>query len=248
MEYLSELLKCVGAIVKLDQNTMLSLKDKFARMCVNLDITKPLPGSLIVSRVERCLRVPIIYEGLHEACSLCGGNFHQLETCPKLPITEKVEVFVEKFDASSVSKAQTPATSSHDPPLANESWVTVSPKKRVKAMIQARLKCNSLLDPKLDGDSNRNNEPSQLVIPENHNPAPLGPNDIILANALIMQHMEKQVVEGDPLDALNLGVKEEVNVDMYLNLQNTEDVEMSTDSAKRKRKEDREEATSRGPK
>jgi len=179
---------------------------------------------------------------------LCGGNFHQLETCPKLPITEKVEVFVEKFDASSVSKAQTPATSSHDPPLANESWVTVSPKKRVKAMIQARLKCNSLLDPKLDGDSNRNNEPSQLVIPENHNPAPLGPNDIILANALIMQHMEKQVVEGDPLDALNLGVKEEVNVDMYLNLQNTEDVEMSTDSAKRKRKEDREEATSRGPK
>jgi len=50
------------------------------------------------------------------------------------------------------------------------------------------------------------------------------------------------------LDALNLGGDEALNVDMFLNLQNIEDVEMSTDSSKRKRSEEGEEASSQGPK
>ena len=75
----------MGTIVKIEHNTLLRLKGKFARVCVNLDITKPLTGSLTVSRVEACLRVPIIYEGFHEVCPLCGGDSHQLETCLKLP-------------------------------------------------------------------------------------------------------------------------------------------------------------------
>jgi len=51
------------------------------------------------------------------------------------------------------------------------------------------------------------------------------------------------------LDALKLGGEEEPNMDMYLNLQNIKDVEMSTDSSKRKRNEEGEEATStsKGP-
>jgi len=48
----------------------------------------------------------------------------------------------------------------------------------------------------------------------------------------------------DPLDGLNMAGEEEPNVDMFLNLQNIDDVEMSTDSSKRKRKEEGEEATS----
>jgi len=41
-----------------------------------------------------------------------------------------------------------------------------------------------------------------------------------------------------------LGVEDEANVDMYLNLHNIEDVEMSMDLSKRKRSEEGEEATS----
>jgi len=52
------------------------------------------------------------------------------------------------------------------------------------------------------------------------------------------------MIDGDPLDGLNLGGVDEPNVDVFLNLQNIEDVEMSTDSSKRKRKEEREEAIS----
>ena len=85
MDYLAEILKHVGHVTKLDRNTLLRLEGKFARICINLDITKPLPGSLTVSRMGSSLRVPIIYGGLHEVCLLCGDESHQLESCPKLP-------------------------------------------------------------------------------------------------------------------------------------------------------------------
>jgi len=139
MEYLFNLLKHVGNVIKLDHNTLLMLKSKFAPIYFNMDITKPLPGSLTVSCMESCLRVPIIYEGPHEVCPLCGGESHQLESCPKLPTTKKIEVFVEKFDASGIAKAQAPGSSSSHL-TSNENWVTVSPKKKVKAMIHGTSK------------------------------------------------------------------------------------------------------------
>ena len=51
-DYLAELLKCVGPIVRIDQNTLLRLKGKFARVCVNIEVSKALSGSTTVSRLE----------------------------------------------------------------------------------------------------------------------------------------------------------------------------------------------------
>ena len=96
LDYLTEVLKHVGQVIRLDNNSLLRLKGKFACICVNLDIIKPLPGSLIVSDMGSCLRVTIIYEGLHEVCPLCEGESHQLESCPKLPEPKKIEVFCGK--------------------------------------------------------------------------------------------------------------------------------------------------------
>jgi len=92
-----------GSVVCIDQNTLLRLKGKFARVCVNIDVTKPLPRSITVSRAEGCLRVPVIYEGLHEVCPLCGGESHQLQSYPKFSLSQKVEVLVEKFDDTGVT-------------------------------------------------------------------------------------------------------------------------------------------------
>jgi len=50
--YLAELLKSVGPIVRIDQNTLLRLKGKFARVCVNIEVSKALSGSTTVSRLE----------------------------------------------------------------------------------------------------------------------------------------------------------------------------------------------------
>jgi len=87
------------------------------------------------------------------------------------------------------------------------------------------------------------------IVPQNTyvqppNPAPMGPNGILLANPLVMHHNDVQMFVADPLNGLNLAGKEDPKVDMFLNLQNVEDVEMSTDSSKRKRKVEGEEGTS----
>ena len=55
-----------------------------------------------------------------------------------------------------------------------------------------------------------------------------------------------QPAKDDPLDAIDAGM-EDANLDEFLNLQNFEDVDMSSDSSKRKRLEEGEEASSHGP-
>ena len=78
-ETLTQLLKHVGKVVRVDHLTLLSQKGKFARVCLNIDISKPLPGTLTIPTRNRDLVIPLIYEGLHEVCALCGSNFHSLE-------------------------------------------------------------------------------------------------------------------------------------------------------------------------
>jgi len=243
--YLTDLLKGIGPVVRIDQNTLLRLKGKFARVCVNIDITKPLPGSITVSRLTGCLRVPLIYEGLHEVCPLCGGESHILQSCPKLSLSQKVEVLVEKFDATGVTTAQ--GGSNLNPPSAsNETWVTVSQKKRVKTMLPPKPKGTSNLKPPkvpIPGDSLH---PSKSSFIPTHNPAPLGPDDIILANPMAFKLVNDPVDEGDPLDAHN-DVMDDNDVEAFFNLHAIDDVDMSSDSSKRKRLDDGEEASSHGP-
>ena len=138
MGILSDLLQAVGVIVHVDQNTLLHLKGKFASICVNVDITRPLPGSITIARDGFSSRVPLIYEGLHQVCPLCEGEgeLHQLESCPKLPVSKKIEVLVERFDAQGVSfanKSRSQSSSTSSPsskPI--DTWVTVTPKKRMR--------------------------------------------------------------------------------------------------------------------
>uniref|UniRef100_A0A7C9DPI7 Uncharacterized protein n=1 Tax=Opuntia streptacantha TaxID=393608 RepID=A0A7C9DPI7_OPUST len=128
--------------------------------------------------------------------------------------------------------------------LAEESWVTVSPKKRVKTMIRAKPRRNSMLNPETAAHDSPNTASPRLA--RVLDPAPMGPDGILLANPVVMQG-EPSLAMADPLDALNAGGEADHNIDMYLNLQNLEDVEMSTDSSKRKRSEEGEEASSQGP-
>jgi len=93
------LLSTVGQVVRIDHNTLFRLKGKFARVCVQIDVTQPLPSSLTVSMGDHSMHVSLIYEGLHEVCPLCGNDSHLLDSCPKLPLNKKIEVIVEKFDA-----------------------------------------------------------------------------------------------------------------------------------------------------
>jgi len=61
---------------------------------------------------------------------LWGGDSHQLEACPNLPVLEKVKVLVERFHALGVSLANKYVSSSlagTSKPI--DTWVIVTPKE-----------------------------------------------------------------------------------------------------------------------
>jgi len=116
-----------------------------------------------------------------------GGKSCLLEACPKLPISKKVEVVVEKFKCSTNINAPSMPAAPQNPPFSNESWVTVSPKKQVKAMIIAKHRRNSMLNPKRDGTGVTITASEPPGLTRALDPAPLGPDGIMLANAMEMQ-------------------------------------------------------------
>jgi len=131
-DFLKQLLHDVGHYLKVDDITLNRSKGKFARVCLNIDITKPLRGSLFIPipNQSRPLEVPISYEGLHEVCALCGSDAHDLEACPDTP-KGPLEVIVEKFGATKIH-TENELNHTSPPPVIppNEKWITVVPKKR----------------------------------------------------------------------------------------------------------------------
>ena len=183
-------------------------------------------------------------------CPLCGGDSHQLESCPKLPVSSKIEVLVERFDAQGVFYAN----KSHSGSAANPSspnqpidtWVKVTPKKRMRAVRNPNmLKTWSLnaIPPSVLGAG-------AASTPANPNLGPpladFIPEGVILANPRVAgRSYLDPVVNHDPLDAfLGPVLDEEENVDLFLNLHKIEDIDMSTDSSQCKRCEDGEKVSS----
>ncbi|XP_019184589.1 PREDICTED: uncharacterized protein LOC109179535 isoform X2 [Ipomoea nil] len=70
----------VGRPVKVDYTTSLISKGKFARVCIEVDISKPLLAKYTLSDTVW----PIVYEGLHLICFGCGLYGHRLEHCGKI--------------------------------------------------------------------------------------------------------------------------------------------------------------------
>ena len=52
---LISLLRTVGQVFRIDHNTLFRLKGKFARVCVQIDVTQPLPGSLTMSMANHSM-------------------------------------------------------------------------------------------------------------------------------------------------------------------------------------------------
>lgn len=72
----------LGITYKVDPITESQARDHFARICVEIDITKPLKSSLDVD--DRSIRVE--YENLGLICFKCGRVGHSKDIC-----TEGVE-------------------------------------------------------------------------------------------------------------------------------------------------------------
>ncbi|KAF7827642.1 reverse transcriptase [Senna tora] len=77
-KFLYTLGNLIGKVLRVDANTTHQIRGKFARLCVELDLSKPLLSQYYVhGRVRN-----IEYEGLHLICFECGVYSHDLEHCP----------------------------------------------------------------------------------------------------------------------------------------------------------------------
>ncbi|GAU26384.1 hypothetical protein TSUD_221110 [Trifolium subterraneum] len=74
---LCALASMVGNPVKVDLHTLRVARGKFARMCVEVDLTKPVIGRVGINGDWYHVQ----YEGLHIICSQCGCYGHLLKDC-----------------------------------------------------------------------------------------------------------------------------------------------------------------------
>ncbi|KAI9089145.1 hypothetical protein K1719_029424 [Acacia pycnantha] len=76
-KFLLNLGNAIGKAIRLDIHTAQRTRGKFARMCVELDLTKPLIPSFSVEGQT----LSIVYESLSMLCTKCGWYGHSKEGC-----------------------------------------------------------------------------------------------------------------------------------------------------------------------
>ncbi|KAH1064603.1 hypothetical protein J1N35_029590 [Gossypium stocksii] len=69
--------KLAGKPIKVDSNTSFGTRGKFARICVEVDLSKPLLSQVRIGSFA----LNIEYEGLHTVYFSCGCFGHRLESC-----------------------------------------------------------------------------------------------------------------------------------------------------------------------
>lgn len=72
----------LGRPIKVDTNTLKIERGKFARVCVEIDLTMPVVGKIWVNGHW----YKVQYEGLHLICTSCGCYGHLGRNCPTKPV------------------------------------------------------------------------------------------------------------------------------------------------------------------
>ncbi|CAN1172831.1 hypothetical protein LINPERHAP2_LOCUS30321 [Linum perenne] len=108
----------IGRTVRMDLATTESARGRFARVCVEIDITKPLLGKYMIE--DKILKIE--YESLENLCYDCGMYGHKKEACPSKVSTQEVRV-----DDTRVSTAED-CTKDHEV----GEWMTVQCRNRRK--------------------------------------------------------------------------------------------------------------------
>nr|POF25283.1 hypothetical protein CFP56_48297 [Quercus suber] len=87
-EALKQIGEAMGRVLWIDSHTAIEARGRYARLCIQLDVTKPLIDTILIGRFERLM----VYEGLHKLCFSCGRIEHRKKLClltikkPKSPM------------------------------------------------------------------------------------------------------------------------------------------------------------------
>ncbi|MCI03281.1 zinc ion binding/nucleic acid binding protein, partial [Trifolium medium] len=129
---------------KVDKNTLTHERGKYARLCVQVNLTKPLLGMFTI----KGRKYNVEYEGLHMLCLTCGKFGHYKEGCP-----ERGKTTIESHEGGETVKGK--ASQGHELYDGNIDgpWMVVQKQKRGKKATPARN--NTVVDGKNSGGPGR---------------------------------------------------------------------------------------------
>ncbi len=108
----------LGPVLRVDVNTATGTRGRFARICIQLDLEKPLARTIRVGKAK----VAVIYEGIGLLCFQCGKIGHRKEWCPcRVP---------EEVGNTPTAARSTPCTEDADKTTGFGPWMLVSLRKR----------------------------------------------------------------------------------------------------------------------
>ena len=100
--------KSIGNVLRIDTHIATETKGKFARICVQIDVNKPLVTAILIGKFEQS----ICYEGIQKLCFGCGRVGHRKESCPYIirqkSSSERTEVRAEGSVPSSPCETHVP--------------------------------------------------------------------------------------------------------------------------------------------
>ena len=68
----------IGPVLRIDSHTVNWERGRFARLCVQVNLDKPLVRRIFIGKIEQS----VLYEGINALCFSCGRIGHKLEACP----------------------------------------------------------------------------------------------------------------------------------------------------------------------
>ncbi|KAI9080992.1 hypothetical protein K1719_036972 [Acacia pycnantha] len=118
-KFLLNLGNSIGKAIRLDVHTAQRTRGRFARMCVELDLSKPLVPEFNVEGQK----LSVVYESLGQICNSCGRVGHTKEGC---------EAFHRKLNEGSmvVDEAEQNVVNVGDKEKDKERWKTVQRTRR----------------------------------------------------------------------------------------------------------------------
>lgn len=95
---LKEIGSALGLVLRIDSFTATGSRGSYARLCIQVDLDKPLIYTIKIGRLKQ----RVMYEGISSLCFCCGRTGHKKESC-RYQILPKV--------AETVKEDNTPAPS-----------------------------------------------------------------------------------------------------------------------------------------
>ena len=93
--------KSIGNVLRVHTHTATKTKGKFARLCVQIDVDKPLITAILIGKFEQL----VCYDGIQKLYFGCGRVGHQKDICPYTIRQDSPPRRVEKMTEGSVDSS-----------------------------------------------------------------------------------------------------------------------------------------------